>query len=468
MSPRSRPRLWTCLVLGSLLPSAPAAADGATTLKFRNNTGQPADDLHVKLSCAATISDAGGFPTHTDGSSDLTLEGKTVAAGDTATIEVKHACNPTPTVQKWWWTRGGKRVGDVKKGERDKAGVLVAAPACAGGLCTTTITTPSGRLSVYLPDDLATGDTLSGTVVAEPAGRDDEERQANGSRLSGYVVAVEDGDSPPGGGIVTTTLGPAPRIRVWDSSGTPIDSVALPNVQPAPPPPPSFEVPPFAQVGDPLVVPGPFDGRTDGSGVLVAGVPVQVLAESPRGVVVRMPRDVVGPTELVVDEGGRTLRGPLRVVAVNLSAPKLNLTRGEGTELKVEVSGLDGLDRPLPLTLSNLSPSVVTLAGGAEQRVEIAPEMVGEGGRYVRTYPLTGLRSGGFSIEAKIRIPIRSACPEKDATRMKCAPGTCRCLEAEDSDEEVEVFDCTCTTAEGVKVTKKLTLAERRSNVSTP
>jgi hypothetical protein len=52
------------------------------------------------------------------------------------------------------------------------AGVAAAQPQgsseTAWGLSTTTFETPGGPVTVHLPADLAAGDTLSGTVFAEP------------------------------------------------------------------------------------------------------------------------------------------------------------------------------------------------------------------------------------------------------------------------------------------------------------
>jgi len=58
------------------------------------------------------------------------------------------------------------------------------------GVRSTTINTKSGKLTVNMPDDAALGDTISGTVVAEPAGDTVEERQANMDTLNGYVFDI--------------------------------------------------------------------------------------------------------------------------------------------------------------------------------------------------------------------------------------------------------------------------------------
>jgi hypothetical protein len=60
-----------------------------------------------------------------------------------------------------------------------------------GGLHITTFETAQGRIKVNLPDDMAVGDTISGTVIAEPVGETKEEERENRDELNGYVIEVE-------------------------------------------------------------------------------------------------------------------------------------------------------------------------------------------------------------------------------------------------------------------------------------
>src|ERR1700674_3454685 len=75
-----------------------------------------------------------------------------------------------------------------------------------GGLVNTTFTTPSAKITVTLPDDIAAGDTISGTVVAEPAGKNDAEKQHNAAELTGYVIEVGDKKTPVPSGIVPNII----------------------------------------------------------------------------------------------------------------------------------------------------------------------------------------------------------------------------------------------------------------------
>jgi surface antigen len=71
------------------------------------------------------------------------------------------------------------------------AGVQVAQTKSYGGVSLASFGTAYGTVKVTLPDDIAPGDTISGTVIAEPSGKTDAERRSNAGELSGYVVEIK-------------------------------------------------------------------------------------------------------------------------------------------------------------------------------------------------------------------------------------------------------------------------------------
>lgn len=302
------------------------------------------------------------------------------------------------------------------------------------GLSTTTFDTLHGRVHVILPDDARPGDTLSGTVSVEPAGRDDKQRKAASDRLQGHVLEVPGGKVPLSAGTLRLTVPAAAGIalRLADARGRGVGRALVP-VSPAPAATAGtasgtagLEVPPVAQAGRPVSLTGPFDGDLANARVSVGGQPAEVLAESPRRLVARVPADVVGPAELTVEEAGTTSRGELRVLAVTLSAGKLDLEPGRSTALTVEVRGLAGLDQPVPLTIVNRSRSRVALADGDEQLLTIAPEDVGPDGGYTWTRTLTGRAPGGFEISAY--VPSLFA-PRGPVAQPAPPPAGCPCQE---------------------------------------
>jgi hypothetical protein len=125
-----------------------------------------------------------------------------------------------------------------------------------------------------------------------------------------------------------------------------------------------------------------------------------LLTESPREAVFSSPEQVTGPMQITLHEGDTQTTGNYRNVGVNLTAPKTSLLKGESTELHVEVSGLQGLTQPVPLTLE--SHGVITMVGGNYQPLVIQPSQVGADGRYSTTRGITGVQAGGWGATATV------------------------------------------------------------------
>jgi len=295
------------------------------------------------------------------------------------------------------------------------------------GLNTTVFQTPAGKISVNMPEDMSAGDTLTGTVVTEPEGKTPEEISQNQDEISGYVVEVkkaeaEDPTPPP----VTAVKLPPPKKKKKDppqitcsgppksftpftcglpglipniditlgkgNGGPPICSMPIPIPQTPPPctgccsgpssaPPPSggctpgggCVLPTVGQCGHPVNIRCPGDGRTSDCGVKIGGQPATIMAASPRNVAAKSPGNVVGPTTIEVNKGGKVAKGTFNNLAVKLSCNKLVLKQGETTTVTVTVFGLRGLTKPVKLTLDNHTPDTVDMQGGNHQVIVINP-----------------------------------------------------------------------------------------------
>jgi len=295
------------------------------------------------------------------------------------------------------------------------------------GLRTTTINTPSGKLTVNMPDDAALGDTISGTVVAEPAGDTVEERQANLDTLEGYVFDIPEipskvveskpektpGKEPESKKVVTleipaTVSGQIVDLVLRDPKGNEVTKTDLPVSPPSAYTPPAepeasdYNLPTIGQEGRPIEMTGPFDGELMNTDVKIGGKDASILTQSPRKTVVESPRDVIGPTDIELTDGDVTLKGQYRSVALKLSADKLRLKKGEQTTLTVQVMGLQGLQEEIPISLVNKSPTVVSMEGGDNQTVTVRPEEVDSEGIYTISRTLTGIQTGPFTISARI------------------------------------------------------------------
>jgi len=299
------------------------------------------------------------------------------------------------------------------------------------GLHTTTFETPQGKIKVNLPDDMAAGDTISGTVIAEPVGTTLDEKERNSDVLNGYVVVVKAQRKAvkktrviekllTGVAIPTALAGGVATLILEDTKGKFVAKTEIP-VQPKPPAieqptvPTSenFQIPGVGQTGRPFEVTGPFDGNTSNTKVKIGGKHVKVLAESPRKVVAQIPRDVVGSTEIEVKEGNVVAKDEMNNLKVSLSADRTTLHKGEGATLGVRVSGLQGLQDPVPLRLTNESPLVVNMQGGNDQVINITPAETREGDTFFTERSLTAIQTGGFNVRARVELRKQQEGQEK-------------------------------------------------------
>lgn len=310
-----------------------------------------------------------------------------------------------------------------------------------GGAFELTAETPLyGRVIVHLPDDMAAGDVISGTVVAEPKGNTEEERTKNQDTLNGYVVEMGEQKVPVSKGFFTWTV-PQPTttppvrhmLRIVEAlSGKEVASATIPvlsaplkathalgqirSIPPRTPTPSNFQLPNTGQQGRPVEIFGPFDGNSANTSLKLGDSDALVLAESPRKCVFESPRNLTGPVEITLKEGSNETKGAYRNLGVRLSAPKTELLKGERTTVTVEVSGLEGIKQNVPLRLENRG--VTSMDGGNFQNVQIRPTDVQPGGKYITNRTLTGQQAGAFTVTATVIVRPFDICLTDDSSRQ--------------------------------------------------
>lgn len=343
-----------------------------------------------------------------------------------------------------------------------------------GGLHSFSFDVSQGRVIVYLPDDMAAGDTISGTIIAEPSGQTVEERSRNRDELNIHSVKVQGNAIPVKTGqfqimIPATSSSsnrgqPSVSVSLQDQSGKPIDLIfagGLPSprvelvgrnevryfVQAATrdtdapgqepqshiqkQPISNFKLPDMGQQGRLVQITGPFDGvasnttinfraigGAQGSEKKPENVPsgfglIRPLAESPRKSVFEAPRNFTGPVELILSEGNLETKGQYRNIGVRLTAPKTNLLRDEQTTLTVQVHGLEGIKQEVPLQLD--SKGVITMDGGNFQNLKISPSEVSRDGIYTATRGITGQQQGSFNVTATVIVRPFDVCIQDDS-----------------------------------------------------
>jgi hypothetical protein len=308
-----------------------------------------------------------------------------------------------------------------------------------GGLQTVTFDTFQGKVIVNLPDDMAAGDTISGTVIVEPKKQSlpDSDKTGEDKSLSMELLfdTFKSVNIPTSGGSLESFTVKIPtddksektggqiKLALKDKGGPPIQST---NVPFAPPigsiltssKDSKFALPTMAQQGRPVEIPGPFDGSFENTKVTLGDEEIPVLAESPRKAIFRSPTDFNGLVYITCKEGNVETKGEFRNIGVRLSAPKTNLIKGESTTLNVKVLGLEGIKEDVPLHLENASPAVVRMENGDAQTFKITPSTIQPDGTFTTTRTITGQQAGSFSVTATVVVFNRCLQDDAEPARM--------------------------------------------------
>lgn len=285
----------------------------------------------------------------------------------------------------------------------------------SGGVSTAAFTTPQGKIQVHVSADAAPGDTISGVVLAEPAGATPQEQQTNQGVLTGLVVELEGQQTKVADRQYEWTVPATLRtgratITLRGAGGRVVSQLPVPvDPQPALPAagPGTVDLPRDLQIGRPVTIRARSDGSLRGKTVEVGGNQADLLAASPRQVVFRVTESAFGEVPVRYTDNGRMTEGRLRAMGVKLTASSTQLIRGQRATLTTAVTGLGGLTEPATLSFRNLSPAIVQVEG-REPRVTIRPGDVKADGTYIDTRRLTGVQAGAFQIVASISRPALS------------------------------------------------------------
>ncbi len=286
----------------------------------------------------------------------------------------------------------------------------------SGGAWTASFTTAQGQVQLFLPSDAAPGDTISGAILAEPAGATPQEQQANLRSLTGLVIDLEGQQANVMSRQYEWTVPAALRAgRATLALRTPDGRVVSQIPVPIDPQPPiatgpvatNVTLPTDIQIARPAIIRGRNDGRLRGKTVEVGAGMADLLAASPRQLIFRVNQPAIGDLPIRFTGNGSTAEGRVRVLSARLVATSNQLTRGQRATLTTTVTGLAGITEPVALSFRNLSPAIVRLEGDAPEII-IEPRHVSRDGTYIDTRRLTGVQAGGYRIVALVSRPALS------------------------------------------------------------
>lgn len=274
------------------------------------------------------------------------------------------------------------------------------------GLHTVTFKMDKGKIHVNLPDDMTRRDVISGTVIVEPAGKNEKERAKNRDKLNGCVVKVDEqktsADKKWDKWTISADVSVLPIILI-NSLGKEIGKAEVPvQIEPTLTLE-GFRLPRWGQAGHSIRIQGDFDGDFSSTSVWLGDSEVPLLAESQRGLIFESPYDMIGPMSIRLIEGSFESEGEYRNIGVELTSPRLKLNRGEITELTVTITGLEGLNEEIPVEIENETPGIIDM--DVEGTVYIYPDEVDEEGIFTYSCTLRGIEPGGFTISASVVFP---------------------------------------------------------------
>lgn len=209
----------------------------------------------------------------------------------------------------------------------------------AKGLHVVELKSKAGLVKVFLPDDIAAGDTVSASIALYPGGVTREVMDGNLGILSGYIIEtsffnVRAGQKSIKINVPRNAAGTEMKFMLRDASMKTIDSASVPiglsssgNGGVEAPTPYDYQCPLVGQAGRSVEIKGPFDGDFATTDFRIGSKKANVMAESPRKLVFESPADVIGSVEVVLVERNVEVRRPFTCLQV--------LKIGEGDAVRV-------------------------------------------------------------------------------------------------------------------------------------
>ncbi|NOT51584.1 MAG: hypothetical protein HOP10_09930 [Chitinophagaceae bacterium] len=268
-----------------------------------------------------------------------------------------------------------------------------------------TFDTKEGKITVYLPP-LSPGAVVSGTVYLEPGGRLSKDSSRNLTVLQSYHLSLGELNIPLQRGsfqlqLPATSGNGTTVLQLKNSTGETVKTGQL-SITNAYIVKNSFTIPPYAVSGDAATITGSFDGNISNTSVMINGEKTELLAESTSQLFFKSPEKFTGKVTIECKEKGTTQTSPVNILKLDLTADKTNLRRGEKTLVHIKISGLEGLEEKIPVTITNTSPSVITLEGGNTHQITIVPKTDAPSGIFEITRNIQSLKNGSFSVSVTI------------------------------------------------------------------
>ncbi len=279
------------------------------------------------------------------------------------------------------------------------------------GLIKTEFSTPQGdKIAVFLP---SVGTKLSGTVLVVPAGKTEEQRAERMEELSKLSVNLC-GEVVPAARKksfdwkVPLALGSFFWMALQDGDGrkvceTPVSFPQVPTGAIS-----DIQIPRFGVEGQPVVIPGPFDGNLGNTSYKVDGQQVEGLAESEAMFVGLPGGGDPGPAEIEVSDGGKTAKGKHNKFRLEMTTDAgRTMTPGTRAKVNLKVIGWNGVEdgEEVSLRVQNNSPNTVDLEEvGSDVYWRVLTKKDVKGDVFADSLTMTALTPGIWELDALLCV----------------------------------------------------------------
>ena len=307
------------------------------------------------------------------------------------------------------------------------------------GLTTAVFSTRHGNVKIYLPDDIRPGDVISGTVVAEPNGNNARQTEKNLAELVKHSVNVDGNkciisEKPETFKWLVQLDGQltAP-VELLNAGAVKVAELKYQSIRPAIGTDPvnyGCVIPSHALTAAPCKIGGNFDGDASNTKCSLNNQPMQILAESPRQCQVQYPQNAGGSHAMQVSENGKEkCTRQISGVDMLVTTGDLNLRKGQNTYIDVKLTGLQNLPDKAVLTITNITPNVVTMTNGNLQVIPVWPTADSAQGTFSVHCPAVSITTGNFSVNINLDVPQPGQTPTPTSelppgyTRKSCNCG---------------------------------------------